>query len=90
MDNQKAFDVAVKTKINLVESLLKHYDKIYLHNICEDNHAGAFGYVVNSAVKMYLEAKHPNVVVTNQRKLLTTTPLTDSLLLLRTVRIAKT
>lgn len=68
MDNQKAFDVAVKAKINLVESLLKHYDKIYLHNICEDNHAGAFGYVVNSAVKMYLEAKHPNVVVTNQRK----------------------
>ena len=68
MDNQKAFDVAVKTKINLVESLLKHYDKIHLHNICEDNHAGAFGYVVNSAVKMYLEAKHPNVTVSNQRK----------------------
>jgi len=69
MDNQKAFDVAVKFKIKLIEDLIIHYNKIYLHNICEDNHAGAFGYVVNSAVKMYLEAKYPeNVVVTNQRK----------------------
>lgn len=69
MDNQKAFDIAVEMKIYLVENLLGYYDYVNLRNICEDNHAGAFGYVVNSAVKMYLEAKYPNrCVVTNQRK----------------------
>jgi hypothetical protein len=69
MDNQKAFDTGLRFKITLVDELIKHYDKIVCHNICNDNHAGAFGYVVNSAFKTFIELKYPNnVEVVNQRK----------------------
>ena len=69
MDNQKAFDVGFTFKITMVDFLVKHYDKIHIVNICNDNHAGSFGYIVNSAFKQYIELKYPdNVVVVNQRK----------------------
>ena len=68
MDNQKAFDVAVKFKVSLVDELINYYNEITLNNICEDNHAGSFGYVVNSAVKQILEQKYKNVYVNNMRK----------------------
>ena len=68
MDNQKAFDVAVNFKIKLIDNLINYYDKIVMNNICEDNHAGSFGYVVNSAVKSILELKYSNVTVVNHRK----------------------
>jgi len=69
MDNQKAFDVGLQLKIRLIETLITRYKKIKITNVCNDNHAGAFGYVVNSAFKAYIELKYPNnVTVTNQRK----------------------
>lgn len=68
MDNQKAFDVALTFKITLVDALVQYYDKIEIVNICNDNHSGAFGYIVNSAFKAYIELKYKNVSVTNQRK----------------------
>lgn len=68
MDNQKAFDVALTFKITLVDALVQYYDKIEIVNICNDNHSGAFGYIVNSAFKSYIELKYKNVAVTNQRK----------------------
>jgi hypothetical protein len=69
MDNQKAFDVGLTFKITMVDFLVQHYDKIQIVNICNDNHAGSFGYIVNSAFKTYIELKYPdNVVVVNQRK----------------------
>lgn len=68
MDNQKAFDVAVNFKVKLIDALINYYDKIVCNNICEDNHAGSFGYVVNSAVKQILEQKYKNVEVNNMRK----------------------
>jgi hypothetical protein len=69
MDNQKAFDVGFRFKIRLIDALMKNYDKIVCHNVCNDNHAGAFGYVVNSAFKTYIELKYAdNVEVINQRK----------------------
>ena len=68
MDNQKAFDVALGFKITLIDALIKHYNKIEIVNICNDNHAGAFGYIVNSAFKSYIELKYKNVLVINQRK----------------------
>jgi len=69
MDNQKAFDVALKFKISLIDSLLTKYNKIEVVNICNDNHAGAFAYVANSAFKTYIELKYPNnISVINQRK----------------------
>jgi hypothetical protein len=68
MDNQKAFDVALTFKITLIDALVQYYDKIEIVNICNDNHSGAFGYIVNSAFKAYIELKYKNVSVTNQRK----------------------
>jgi hypothetical protein len=69
MDNQKAFDVALLFKIRLVDALFLYYDKIKFVNICNDNHAGSFGYIVNSAFKTYIELKYPNnIEVINQRK----------------------
>jgi hypothetical protein len=69
MDNQKAFDVALLFKIRLVDALFLHYNKIKFVNICNDNHAGSFGYIVNSAFKTYIELKYPNnIEVINQRK----------------------
>jgi len=69
MDNQKAFDVGLEFKISLIDVLVYHYKKIHVVNICNDNHAGSFGYIVNSAFKTYIEAKYNNIVlVVNQRK----------------------
>jgi hypothetical protein len=69
MDNQKAFDVGFWFKINLAEDLLQYYDEVEFVNICDDNHAGSFGYIVNSAFKSYIELKYPDrVKVINQRK----------------------
>jgi len=69
MDNQKAFDIGLQFKITLIDALLQHYNKIHVVNICNDNHSGSFGYIVNSAFKVYIEMKYPkNVVVVNQRK----------------------
>jgi hypothetical protein len=69
MDNQKAFDVGLRFKIKLIDALFLHYTKIHIANICNDNHAGSFGYIVNSAFKTYIELKYPdNIEVVNQRK----------------------
>ena len=68
MDNQKAFDVGLAFKIRLIDALAPHYNSIKCINICNDNHAGSFGYIVNSAFKAYIELKYENVKVVNQRK----------------------
>jgi len=69
MDNQKAFDIGLKFKIAMIDALIKYYSDIRIVNICNDNHSGSFGYIVNSAFKTYIELKYPdNVTVTNQRK----------------------
>jgi hypothetical protein len=62
MDNQKAFDVGLSFKVRMIDELVKYYDKIYCHNICNDNHSDSFGYVVNSAFKSIVEIKYKDVV----------------------------
>ena len=68
MDNQGAYDMAFEFKIRMLKSLVPYYDNIVCHNVCEDNHAGAFGYVVNSAFKKIAELMFDSVEVVNQRK----------------------
>lgn len=69
MSNQQAFDCGISFKVQMVDELIKYYDKIIIHNICVDNHSADFGYIVNSAFKVIAELKYPNnVIVTNQRK----------------------
>lgn len=69
MDNQKAFDVGLEFKIKMIDSLAPYYNKINVVNICNDNHAGSFGYIVNSAFKTVIDLKYKDrVEVINQRK----------------------
>mgnify|MGYP003646860984 CR=1 FL=1 len=69
MDNQKAFDTALRFKIKMIDSLIPYFNKIVCNNITDDNHSGAFSYIVNSAFKTYIELKYPNKVTVNiQRK----------------------
>lgn len=69
MSNQEMYDYGVKFKVELIESLLKSYNKIVFHNVCNDNHAGDFAYMVNQSVKTYMDLKYPkNVSFVNLNK----------------------
>jgi hypothetical protein len=69
MDNQKAFDVGFEFKRRMIESLLRNYDKIICHNVCESNHSSSFDYIVNSAIKVYMEKCYEGrVEVVNHRR----------------------
>lgn len=67
MDNEKAFDVGLSFKVHLIDRIAEHYESIISHNICNDNHAGSFAYVINSAYKWIVEVKYNNVKVYNLR-----------------------
>lgn len=70
LTNEEAFDQAVRLKVMLCDKLVIQniFSEIIFNNICNDNHAGSFGYVVNSAVKSILELKYKHVKVNNHRK----------------------
>lgn len=70
MTNEEAFDCALEFKITVLDLLALHYETIVFNNICNDNHAGAFGYFVNSAFKQIAERKYRNVKVNNHRRFL--------------------
>ena len=71
MTNEQAFDNAVKAKMFVADYLSGVYDKVVFNNVCEDNHSGSFGYVVNSAFKFICSQKHSNVNVFNHQKFMT-------------------
>jgi len=72
MTNEEAFDCALEFKITMIQKLAPYYDMILCNNVCEDNHAGAFGYVVNKAFKRFIEAQYPEkVTVYNRREFIT-------------------
>src|SRR5690606_34588340 len=68
MTNEEAFDVALEFKISQIDLLANEFKEIEIININDDNHAGAFAYVVNSPFKRFIEQRYSNVKVTNQRK----------------------
>jgi len=68
MNDKEAFDLALKFKITLVDSLILDYDKIICNNITNDNHSGVFSYFVSSAVKGILEQRYPESVKVNSIK----------------------
>lgn len=68
MTNEESFDTGLEFKMTLLEKLIPFYDRIVFNNICNDNHAGAFGYFVNSAFKSIAELKYRNVTVANYRQ----------------------
>lgn len=70
MDNEEAFEVGCRFKVSLVDAVVElgNFHTVKLYNICNDNHSGAFGYVVNHAVKLILEAKYADIKIHNLRK----------------------
>lgn len=68
MTNEEAFDCALEFKMIVLNGLVAHYDQILFNNICNDNHAGAFGYFVNSAFKSIAKQSYDNVTVKNHRQ----------------------
>ena len=68
MTNEEAFDCALEFKMMLVDNLSGYYDNIVCNNICNDNHAGSFGYFVNSAFEKIVEKKYPGIKVENHRQ----------------------
>lgn len=70
MTNEEAFDVALDFKIRMVDKLASRYKSVVLNNICNDNHAGSFGYFVNSALAKFCNRVFDNVSVTNFRQFL--------------------
>jgi hypothetical protein len=68
MSNQEQFDNGISFMVDLVNDLFPFYSSIRLENICNDNHAGDFGYMACQAVKMVLEAKYEGVTVTNHKR----------------------
>lgn len=68
MTNEEAFDTALSFKMHLVDRLVNIYPNLIFNNICNDNHAGSFGYFVNSAFKSLVNQKYPNIEVNNYRQ----------------------
>ena len=68
MTDQEAFDVGLEFKLRLARELFSRYKTIHFHNVCEDNHAGAFGYTVNSAFKHVADNIFEGVTVDNYKK----------------------
>jgi len=71
MTNEEMYDNGVRYKIELVSKLAAcgKFSSILVHNICNDNHAGSFGYFVNQHVKAQLETMYPGyVTVKNYKK----------------------
>jgi hypothetical protein len=58
MSNHEAFEVGIEFKMLIADRLVLHYDKVYFDNVCNDKHAGEFGYIVNIAFKQLCEAKY--------------------------------
>jgi len=82
MDNQKAFDIALEFKITLIGNLSRFYKKVYVNNICNDNHSGAFGYMVNEAAKKVLKYIAKNVRVFNHRKFINHYRIKDNIFII--------
>lgn len=70
LTDEEAFDCALEFKMIIVDGLVSYYEKIIFNNICNDNHAGSFGYFVNKAFKDIVSVKYSNldIEVNNHRK----------------------
>ena len=82
MTDQEAFDVGLEFKLRLAKVLSTKYKTIHFHNVCEDNHAGAFGYMVNAAFKSAVNPVLLNVTVDNYRKFISHYEIGDNTFIL--------
>lgn len=63
--DKEAFELALKFKTRLVDSLVPHFDKIICNDITNDNHAGYFAYFASSAAAKILMERYPGKVEVN-------------------------
>jgi hypothetical protein len=68
MTNEQAFEHGLEAKLMLIDMLQDEYSSIICNNICEDNHAGAFGYVVNAAFQKIINSRFHHVAVVNHQR----------------------
>lgn len=67
-NDKEAFELALKFKTKLVDSLVDDFEEIICNNITNDNHAGLFSYFTSSAVEKILEQRYPWKVKVNTMK----------------------
>lgn len=68
MTNEEMFDAAFEFKIYILDNLAPYYEKIIFNNICNDNHAGSFGYYTAKMLQEVSKIRYTNVKVVNHRK----------------------
>jgi hypothetical protein len=67
MTNEQAYECGLMFKIRLADMLQAHWHEIIFNNVCNDNHSGSFGYMVNHGFKEYIELKYNHLKVVNHR-----------------------
>ncbi|HCX04788.1 MAG TPA: hypothetical protein DHM42_09870 [Clostridiales bacterium] len=65
MNNEEAFDVALRFKLKQASFLYNIYNKVIFNNISEDNHSGAFGAILNNAFKVICNQMFDDSVIVN-------------------------
>lgn len=70
MTNEQMFDCALQFKMLLLDGFAPYYKTLTFNNVCNDNHAGSFGYFVNKAFKDIAAVKYNDVTVNNHRTFL--------------------
>ena len=65
MSSPKAFEVALRFKLVMIETLKPYFDIIICHNVSVDNHAGFFAMTLNHAFKEVINTSCGSVVVHN-------------------------
>ncbi len=65
MSNVEVFETCVQEKFNLVKSIIesKIAKKVVLRSVCNDNHSGDFGHVINLTIQMLLNKVYSDSVV---------------------------
>tara|TARA_S200002703_G_scaffold37982_1_gene33262 strand:+ start:560 stop:1726 length:1167 start_codon:yes stop_codon:yes gene_type:complete len=65
MNNREAFETGLEFKMFMIERLNGYFDKIICNNICNDNHSGDFGAILNHSFMKLAEKTYDNVSVVN-------------------------
>jgi len=62
MTNIEVFEACVNTKVKMIRSIVdgKIARKVVLRNVCNDNHAGSFGLIINKAIQMLVNVLYHN------------------------------
>lgn len=68
MDTETIFDVAIEFKMKLINAFVREFKEVKVFSVSNDNHAGTFAYIINSATKNIVNAIYPNVEMRIDRR----------------------